>query len=151
MHASRELTIFFCILIIVKYMIHVLGLHKAYTCSYVINYCAFFLCFRAAIKSVQSKEERKRQLEEQAALEREYALFREKELERERIQMKEREEHRIELDRIICDRRERAMREEERNKAEDEERRIFAEAKKVCRLLKIRFENNDSFILNDRT
>ena len=101
---------------------------------------AHFSCFRAAIKSVQSKEERKRQLEEQAVLEREYEQFKEKELEREMIRLKERQEHRRGLDRIICDRSERAKREEERNRAEDEERRIFAEAKKVCCLLKRWFE-----------
>ena len=94
-------------------------------------YCFFLFNFRAATKDAYKKQQRKFQLDEQAALETEYEQWKEKELEKEKQRLKEKEELKLELDRLIVDTKEREEMEKERERIEDEERRIFAEAKKV--------------------
>ena len=70
-------------------------------------------------------------MEEQAAIEKEFLQWTEKERERE-VQLKRgKQEHKSELDKVLADIRANEQRIAEQELAEDEERKIFAEAKKV--------------------
>ena len=86
---------------------------------------------RSATKDAYKKQQRKLQLDEQAALEGDFQVWKEKELEREKQRLRANKDHKLELDKIIVDTKEKEEKEKVRERGEDEQRRIFAEAKKV--------------------
>lgn len=75
--------------------------------------------------------ERQQQLQEQAAIDREVEMWKEKEEAKERKKEEDKTILRSELDQLLEDNKISASRFEEQEKGEDEERQIFAAAKKV--------------------
>ena len=94
-----------------------------------MNY--MFFIFRASESATWKKQQRQLQLDEQAALEKEVKEWEEKEKEKERKRQREKEIHRSELDQVLAYKNTAIERMKKQEVAEDEERKIFADAKKV--------------------
>ena len=87
--------------------------------------------FRASESGTWKKQQRQLQLDEQAALEKEVKEWEEKEKEKERKRQREKEIHRSGLDQVLAYKTTTIERMKKQEEAEDEERKIFADAKKV--------------------
>ena len=75
--------------------------------------------------------ERQQQLQEQAAIDKEVEMWKEKEEAKERKKEEDKKILRSELDQLLEDNKISTAHFEEQEKAEDEERQVFAAAKKV--------------------
>lgn len=94
------------------------------------NTYSLFFC-RASLKKAQKVKHRQDRLEEQAAIVKEYEQWVDKEHDKELKHKQGKIEYKKDLDSIIADRTAREEDTKCQEKVEDEERTLFAEAKKV--------------------